>query len=95
MIEGSDYLLDWFGKGTESRLRLQDILSCHISFTIGDSGADYRKYGNIKLLTMEDIKEQMLKYGNNFDTFMEATGRHYIEAQLWTDKYITEEYLIK
>lgn len=44
---------------------------------------------------MEDIKEQMLKSGNNFDTFMEATGRHYIEAQLWTDKYITEEYLIK
>lgn len=95
VIEGSDYLLDWFGKGTESRLRLQDILPCHISFTAGDSGADYRKYGNIKLLTMEDIKEQLLKYGNNFDTFMEATGRHYIEAQLWTDKYITEEYLIK
>lgn len=43
---------------------------------------------------MEDIKEQLLKYGNNFDTFMEAIGMHYVEAQLWTDKYSTEEYLI-
>ncbi len=71
-IEGSDYLLSWFGKGIESRLRLQNILPCHISFTIGDSGAEFKKYGNIKLLTMEDIREQLLKYDNNFDTFMEA-----------------------
>ena len=74
---------------------LRDIRPCHISFTIGDSGADYKKYGRIELLTMEDIKEQLLKYGNDFDAFMKAIGRHYIEAQLWTDKYITEEYLIK
>ena len=95
VVEGSDYLRTWFGKGIESRLRLRDILSCHISFTIGDSGAEYEKSGNVKLLTMEDIKEQLLKYGNNFDAFMETTGMHYIEAQLWSDKYITEEYLIK
>lgn len=95
VVEGSDYLFDWFGKGIESRLRLRDILPCHISFTIGDSGAEYKKCGSVILLTMEDIKEQLMKYGNNFDAFMKATGRHYIEAQLWTDKYITEEYLIK
>ncbi len=95
VMEGSEYLFDWFGKGIESRLRLRDILPCHISFTIGDSGTDYGKYGKIELLTMEDIKEQLLKYGGNFDAFVEAVGRHYVEAQLWTDKYITEEYLIK
>lgn len=95
VIEGSDYLLEWFGKGIESRLRLKDILPCHISFTIGDSGAEYDKCGSVKLLTMESIKEQLQKYGNNFDAFMKATGKHYVEAQLWTDKYITEEYLIK
>ncbi len=95
VIEGSNYLFDWFGKGIESRLRLRDILPCHISFTIGDSGAEYEKYGNLELLTVNDIKEQMLKSGNNFADFMQATGKHYIEAQLWSDKYITEEYLIK
>lgn len=95
VIEGSDYLLDWFGNGIQSRLRLQDILPCHISFTIGDSGAEYEKYGNIELLTMQDIKEQLLRYENNYDDLIKATGRHYIEAQLWTDKYITEDCLIK
>lgn len=95
VIEGSDYLFDWFGKGTVSRLRLRDIFPCHISFTIGDSGAIYEKYGSVDLLTVDDIKEQMLKNGNNFVDFMQATGKHYIEAQLWSDKYITEEYLIK
>lgn len=44
---------------------------------------------------MEDMKGRLLEHGNNFDTFMEAIGKHYIEAQLWTDQYITEEYLIK
>ena len=95
VIEGSNYLHNWFGKGIESRLRLKDILPCHISFIIGDSGAEYKKYGSIKVLTMKDIKEQLLQYGNDFDAFMKATGRHYIEVQLWSDKYIIEEYLIK
>lgn len=95
VIEGSDYLLDWFGKGIESRLRLRDVLPCHISFTMGDSGAEYEKRGYIELLTMRDIKEQLLRYGNNYDDLIKATDRHYIEAQLWTDKYIAEDYLIK
>lgn len=94
VIEGSDYLFDWFGKGIRSRLRLRDILSCHISFTIGDSGAEYEKYGKLELLTASDIKEQMSKSGSSFADFVQTTGKHYIEAQLWSDRYITEEYLI-
>lgn len=95
VIEGSDYLFEWFGRGIKSSLRLRDILPCHISFTIGDSGAEYKNSGNLELLTVHDIKEQILKHGNNFDDFVKSTGKHYIEAQLWSDKYITEEYLIK
>ena len=74
---------------------LRGILPCHISFTIGDSGAENEKYGVIELLTLDNIKEKMLMFGNNFDDFMKFTGKHNIEAQLWSDKYITEEYLIK
>ena len=88
VIEGSDYLFDWFGKGIVSKLRLRDILPEHISFTIGDSGAEYEKCGRVKILTLEDIKEGVLQHGNNFDAFMKATGKHYIEAQLWSDTYI-------
>lgn len=94
VIEGSEYLQNWFGRGIESRLRLRDIQPCHISFTVGDSGAEYKKNGSVELLTVEDIKEQILNY-NNFEDFMEATGKSYIEVQLWSDKYITEEYLLK
>lgn len=95
VIEGSDYLYDWFDGGIISNLYLRDILPCHISFTIGDSGAEYEKCGVVELLTLDNIKEQMLMFGNNFDDFIKFTGKHYIEAQLWSDKYITEEYLIK
>ncbi len=90
VIEGSDYLRDWFGKGIESRLRLRDIMPGHISFTIGDSGAEYEKCGTVDLLTMEDMKERLRKYGDDFDAFMKATGKHYIEVQLWSDRYLAE-----
>lgn len=95
VVEGSDYLFDWFGGGIESKLRLKDILPCHISFTIGDGGAEYENCGNIELLTVDDMKERMRKHGNDFDAFMKAAGKHYIEAQLWSDQYLTGEYLIK
>ena len=95
VIEGSEYLHNWFGKGIASRLRLRDILPCHISFTIGDSGAEYKKNGSIELLTIEDMKENLAKFDKDFESFIEAMGKNYVEAQLWSDRYITEEYLIK
>ena len=39
VIEGSDYLKEWFGNGIETRIPLNKIKAEHISFTIGDSGA--------------------------------------------------------
>ena len=94
VIEGSDYLRDWFGNGIESRLRLSDIQPCDISFTIGDSGAEYQKNGSVELLTLKDLKDKLMEYGNDYDSFIKATGKHYVEVQLWTDRYITKEYLI-
>ena len=95
VIEGSDYLLNWFGNGTESKLRLRDILPCHISFTIGDSGAAYEKDGTAELLTTEELKARLLRYDGDVSAFLKAAGKHYIEAQLWSDRYLTEKYLIK
>lgn len=95
VIEGSEYLCEWFGNGTESGLYLRDIQPCHISFTIGDSGAEYQKNGSVDLLTLQDLKSKLAEYGNDFESFRKATGKHYVEAQLWSDRYITEEYLIQ
>ena len=78
----------------KSLASLSDIQPRHISFTIGDSGAEYQKNGSVELLTLKDLKYKLLKYENDYDAFIKATGKHYVEVQLWTDRYITKEYLI-
>lgn len=88
VIEGSDYLRDWFGNGIETKLLLKDISPYHISFTVGDSGAEFRKNGSVELLTMDELFNRINQYGGDFDTFIRSTERHYSEAQLWSDKYI-------
>lgn len=88
VVENSDYLREWFGNGIETRVFLKDIASCYISFTIGDSGALFQKNGKVDLLTVEDMERSIAEYGGDFDAFMQATGMHYIEAQLWSDKYV-------
>ena len=45
VIEGSDYLRDWFGNGTQTKLFLRDVNARHVSFTLGDSGAMFQKNG--------------------------------------------------
>ncbi len=88
VIEGSDYLRDWFANGIETKLLLKTIAPHHISFTIGDSGAEFQKNNRIDLLTMEDLKHCVNEHGGDFEAFIRTTGRHYIEAQLWSDKYV-------
>ena len=67
VLEGSDYLRQWFAVGMETRLLLRDIDAAHVSFTIGDSGAGFQRNGQVALLN--------------------AAGKHYVEAQLWSDRY--------
>ena len=90
VIEGSDYLRDWFGKGIETKIFLKDIAPCHISFTIGDSGAEFQKNGRVDLIILDELYRRINEYGGDFETFMNTTGRHYIEVQLWCDKYISK-----
>ena len=88
VIESSDYLRNWFGNGIETKLTLKDIATQHISFTIGDSGAEFQKNGYVDLLTMDDLYQRITKYSGDFEAFINATERHYVEVQLWSDKYI-------
>lgn len=95
VVEGSDYLRDWFGNGTETRLYLKNISPCHISFTIGDSGAEFEINRSVELLTVNELQNRIFKHNGSFDFFLSTTGRHYIEAQLWSDRYISEVSLQK
>lgn len=88
VLKSSNYLRDWFGNGIETKIMLKDIAPYHISFTIGDSGAEFGKNGSVELLTVDELYRRIDKYGGDVEAFICATGRHYIEAQLWSDKYI-------
>ena len=59
----------------------------HVSFTLGDSGAMFQKNGFVDLLTLGDLKNRLGEFEGNFDDFLKATGCHYVEVQLWSDKY--------
>lgn len=87
VIEGSDYLKEWFGNGTEIRLLLRAIDSGDVSFTVGDSGAEYGKNGSVELLTKEELQKCIDRSGG-FEAFMQENGKHYVEVQLWSDRYI-------
>jgi len=89
VIENSDYLRAWFGNGIETQLPLKGIDAGHISFTVGDSGADYQKNGKVDLLTLEDLRRRLAEYAD-FDAFMKAAGRNYVEVQLWSDRYLDQ-----
>ncbi len=87
VIEGSDYLKEWFGNGPEIRLPLREIESCDVSFTVGDSGAEYGKNGSVELLTKEELQRRTDRSGG-FEAFLQENGKHYVEVQLWSDRYI-------
>ena len=89
VIEGSDYLKEWFGVGKEVRISLNAIAEEHVSFTIGDSGALYQKNGTVELLTKTQLKNKIEAAGG-VDVLLETEGKKYIEVQLWSDRYITQ-----
>lgn len=94
VIEGSDYLQEWFGNGIETRLLLKDIADCHISFTIGDSGAEFQKNGTVELLIKSELRQRIAEFGGDFDAFMQAMGTQYVEVQLWSDRYVKKMDLV-
>ena len=87
VIEGSEYLQEWFGNGIQTKVCLRDVDSRHVSFTLGDSGAMFQKNGFVELLTLGDLKNRLDAFDGNFDDFLKVTGCHYVEVQLWSDKY--------
>lgn len=87
VLEGSDYLRQWFGNGMETRLLLRDIGAAHVSFTIGDSGAEFQQNGQVALLTADMLRARLREQGG-LQALLDAAGKHYVEAQLWSDRYI-------
>lgn len=89
VIEGSEYLANWFDNGIETRIPLAGIDPKHISFTIGDSGAMQERDIEYDILTLDDLKKRLENFDGSFDEFLKSTGRGYIEVQLWSDRYLS------
>lgn len=97
VLQGSDYLKDWFDNGTITQFPLKDIPSEVISFTLGDSGSRFQKYGTVTMYTKEMLYNKTQQYEGTIDEFMKDIAKkyHYIEVQLWDDDYIKEKLYAK
>jgi len=98
VLQGSEYLDNWFGKGTINKIRLKDIPSAYISFTLGDSMVVTKKdglmvneiqHGKLIMYTKEMLYDVLNRYNGTLGDFLnEINEKHkYIEAQLWDDGY--------
>lgn len=89
VLQGSAYLDNWFGKGMSYSVKLSEISPDSVSFSWGDSCAQYGKEGKIRMFTEEQLLEQINDFGGTED-FMEYVSQHvsYIEVQLWDDSVI-------
>jgi len=90
VLESSDYLKDWYDNGKIIKIPLSIIDIKHISFTLGDSCANFDKEDR-KELYLKDKLCEMIK--NNNGTIYELLRKnhkdyHYIECQLWNKEYI-------
>lgn len=88
VIEGSKYLEEWFGNGIVTRIPIKGIDKKHISFTLGDSGAEFGRNGSVKLLGLQDMTELLAKQTGDYNDFLNSIGKQYVEVQLWSDEYV-------
>lgn len=90
VLQGSEYLNDWFDKGTITKIPLKNIPSEYISFTHGDSGAILEKTDELTVFTKEMLLNSIKEYSGTIDEYMsEIVKKHYyIEVQVWNDDYL-------
>ena len=74
----------------------KDILSCHISFTLGDSMGVFSSSACKIVYTLEQIEERISEEGY-IKIQMEGLPLYhqYIEAQLWSKKYLLDTMIIR
>lgn len=88
VIEGSDYLKQWFDGGTETKLPLNTVDPKHISFTVGDSGSAYDREGRVTLYLLPDLEKLLASHDGDLQALLLDSRKKYIEAQLWSDRYL-------
>lgn len=91
VLQGSDYLNDWFDCGIITRIPLNLIHPDHISFTYGDSMAVLKRHGEFTMLTKDMLLKAISDYGGTLEEFMINIENQYryIEVQIWNDECLS------
>ena len=99
VLQGSEFLDNWFGNGLKIKIPLKTIPSEYVSFTLGDSMAMLLKKdgemvqeiqeGKLTMYTKEMLLNIIKEYNGTIDNYMNEIKEKYkyIEVQLWNDDY--------
>jgi len=89
VLHHSATLEEWVGKwDVVGKLKLADIPSKFISFTLDDSMVSFKQNNKLTMYTKETLFHILYEYNTIEDFLVEITKNHYcIEAQLWNDDY--------
>lgn len=97
VLHSSEFLKNWFGNGITTKIKLKNIPSEFISFTLGDSMSVFKKNnkrtieqnGELTMYTKEILLNVVNEYNGTIDDFINETAKkyNYIEVQLWNDYY--------
>jgi hypothetical protein len=88
VLEGSDYLNEWFDKGKAINIPLSKIDEKHISFTIGDSNVIYHKENRRNPFLKNELIRIIKEHNGKIKNVLEKMEIKYIECQLWNKKYL-------
>ena len=90
VLEGSEYLKNWFGNGNEIRVPLDSIPETAVSFTFGDSMGALKRNEPLRLVSKGMLLNELSAYRGNLTEYMREieASCHYIEAQIWSDECV-------
>lgn len=89
VLQGSEYLYQWFDKGYVTKIPLMNVPSDSISFTFGDSMATLKRTGKVEMIPKQELLESVRSYEGTLEEFINNINKQYgyVEVQLWNDKY--------
>ena len=87
VLQGSDFLNDWFDRGLVTTFPLIRVPSTSVSFTYGDSMTMLERHDELTMLTKEMLFTAIRDYNGPLEAFLSAIDEQYryIEVQVWDD----------
>ena len=92
VLEGSNFLDEWFDRGKIIKLPLSRINEKHISFTLGDSCAKYDKKNRRDPFLKNELYKIIEEHGGDIENYLKTIEKEYsyIECQLWDKSYLND-----